>query len=182
MGERALRRMTVEEFLRWEGEPDVRYELIDGRPVAMNPPRGFHRTIAINVGGLLWSRLRERRVCRAESEAGIELQDGNYYVADLAVTCAGPANAASIEQPALIVEILSRGTRADDLGGKIPAYQDIASVQEIWAIDSERRRIWVYRREGERWVIDRYVGSASFTSAVVEGDFALDDIYENTDL
>ena len=30
MGERALRRMTVEEFLRWEGEPDVRYELIDG--------------------------------------------------------------------------------------------------------------------------------------------------------
>jgi Uma2 family endonuclease len=182
MGERALQRMTVEEFLRWEGEPDVRYELIDGRPVAMNPPRGFHRTIAINVGGLLWSRLRERRVCRAESEAGIELQDGNYYVADLAVTCAGPANAASIEQPALIVEILSRGPRADDLGGKIPAYQDIASVQEIWAIDSERRRIWVYRREGERWVIDRCVGSASFTSAVVEGDFALDDIYENTDL
>ena len=55
-------------------------------------------------------------------------------------------------------------------------------MQEIWAIDSERRRIWVYRREGERWVIDRYVGSASFASAVVEGDFALDDIYENTDL
>ena len=183
MGERALRRMTVEEFLRWEGEPDVRYELIDGRPVAMNPPRGFHRTIAINVGGLLWSRLRELLVLSRRIR-------GRDRVAVRQLLCRRPCSdvcrtrerGVIQSSPRFSLNILSRGTRADDLGGKISAYQDIASVQEIWAIDSERRRIWVYRREGERWVIDRYVGSTSFASAVVEGDFALDDIYENTDL
>jgi Uma2 family endonuclease len=182
MAETARRRMTVEEFLRFEGEPDVRYELIDGHPVAMNPPMGRHRIIAVNVGGLIWSRLRRRGPCRAESEAGIDLGDGNYYVADLAVTCSGDPRAAAVDEPRLVVEILSKSTRKDDLGEKIPAYQDIPSVTEIWAIDSERRSVRVWRRDGERWMMERYVGSTGFVSTVADAEIALDDLYEHTGL
>jgi hypothetical protein len=42
--------------------------------------------------------------------------------------------------------------------------------------------VWVWRRDGERWIVDRYVGSARFESNAVEGGFGLDDLYENTDL
>jgi Uma2 family endonuclease len=87
-----------------------------------------------------------------------------------------------VDNPSLIIEVLSKSTRGGDLGRKVPDFQDISSVQEIWAVDSERRRVWVYRRESDHWRIDRYVGSATFGSAVVEGSFSLDDIYENTDL
>jgi Uma2 family endonuclease len=183
MGEAAPQaRMTVEEFLRWDGEPDVRYELIDGIPVAMNPPWSFHRTIVVTIAGDIRERLRRRRPWRVEAEAGIWISDDDYWVADLAVTCSPPRDSEQVEDPSLIIEVLSKSTRGGDLGRKVPDFQDISSVQEIWAVDSERRRVWVYRRESDHWRIDRYVGSATFGSAVVEGSFSLDDIYENTDL
>jgi Uma2 family endonuclease len=184
MGEAATtpRRMTTAEFVKWPGEPDIRYELIEGTPVAMNPPMTPHGTIVVSLAAYLHARLRHRRPCRAQAEAGVWFSDEDYFVADLAVTCSPVRTTNRVEEPTLLIEVLSESTRGHDLGTKVTAYQDIASVQEIWAVDSERRRVWVYRRESDHWRIDRYVGSASFASAVVEGELALDDIYENTEL
>jgi Uma2 family endonuclease len=64
-------RMTVEEFVAWEGEPDVRYELVDGVAVTMNPPMTFHAAIVVTVGGELNARLRRRRPCRALNGVGV---------------------------------------------------------------------------------------------------------------
>jgi Uma2 family endonuclease len=178
-------RMTVEEFVAWPGESGVRYELVDGAPVAMNPPMTFHRIIAVNIAGLLYTRLRGRQPCRAEAEVGVWIAEDDYYVAGLAVTCAPLSNTDRMIEPLLVVEILSKSTRTDDLGRKIPAYQEIASVREIWAVDSERRFVRVWRREeGDEggWGMKRHMGAASFEGGVVGGAFALDDIYENTGL
>jgi Uma2 family endonuclease len=182
MGERVLRRMIVEEFLRWEGEPNLYYELVDGVPVPMGRLRSLHGTIVVNVAGGIHARLRGRGRCRAEMRAAILISADDCWSADLAVTCSPLRDSELVDRPWLIVEVLSKASRDHDLGRKLPGYQDVPSVQEIWAIDSERRRVWVYRREGERWMIDRYLGSASFASGVVDGELALDDIYENTDL
>jgi hypothetical protein len=38
----AQKRMTVTEFLIWDDGTDTRYELIDGRPVAMAPVAASH--------------------------------------------------------------------------------------------------------------------------------------------
>jgi Uma2 family endonuclease len=182
MAEPVRRKMTVEEFVDWPGEPNVRYELVGGVPVAMNPPMAFHRIIAVNVAALLRERLRNRRPCRAEAEAGIWITEDDYYVADLAVTCAPVSNSDRVEDPVLVVEILSKSTRTEVLDRKVPAYQEIASVGEVWAIDSERRRVWLWRREGERWYVERYMGQSGFASSVIEGAFALDELYDNTGL
>jgi Uma2 family endonuclease len=175
--------MTVEEFVNWPGEFGVKYELIDGVPVAMNPPMTFHRIIAVNAAGLLRDRLRGRKPCRAEAEAGIGITEDDYYVAELAVTCAPVRNTDRMEEPTLVVEVLSKSTRTEDLGRKIPAYKEIASVREVWAVDSERRSVQVWRREGRRWIEEpRLMGRSSFESEVLGGDVALDDLYETTDL
>ena len=42
--------MTVAEFLTWDDGTDTRYELIDGRPVAMAPVTAGHSIIAVNLG------------------------------------------------------------------------------------------------------------------------------------
>lgn len=42
-------RMAVAEFLDWQGERGVRYQLFDGVRTAMRPPRSFHRTIVANA-------------------------------------------------------------------------------------------------------------------------------------
>ncbi len=42
--------MTVAEFLTWDDGTDTRYELIDGRPVAMAPVAPSHSIIVVNLG------------------------------------------------------------------------------------------------------------------------------------
>jgi Uma2 family endonuclease len=44
----AKRRMSLQEFLRWDDGTDRRYELIDGMPVAMAPPAEAHRFLLAN--------------------------------------------------------------------------------------------------------------------------------------
>ena len=41
--------MSLAEFLEWDDGTDTRYELIDGRPVAMAPPAEAHGTIVANI-------------------------------------------------------------------------------------------------------------------------------------
>lgn len=70
-------RLTVPEFLDWRGERDVRYQLLDGVPTAMNPPRAFLPTIVVNTGTAISSRLRGRVPCGAEVDAGVRFADGD---------------------------------------------------------------------------------------------------------
>jgi Putative restriction endonuclease len=90
MAERAFKRMTVDEFVRWEDGTDTRYELIEGAPVAMAPPMPGHGVLAL--GAELRSALHSRRSCVVQAEAGIARpeRDDTCYIADLAVTCDPP--------------------------------------------------------------------------------------------
>src|SRR4051794_16538436 len=91
--------MTVDEFLTFEGEPDTRYELVGGTPMAMSPAASFHRIIAGNAWGELNARLEARPPCRAEPEAGIWINDVDYFVADIATTCVPPSNTVPVVDP-----------------------------------------------------------------------------------
>ena len=57
MADAAEKLMTVAEFLEWDDGTDTRYELIDGRPVAMAPVAASHSIIVANLGHALKSRL-----------------------------------------------------------------------------------------------------------------------------
>jgi Uma2 family endonuclease len=74
MAEVAEKRMTVAEFLTWDDGTDTRYELIDGRSVAMAPVAPSHSVITLNLGHELRSRLQTP--CYAGTEAGVERPTG----------------------------------------------------------------------------------------------------------
>jgi Uma2 family endonuclease len=167
MAEPATKRMTVDEFLRWEDGTDTRYQLLDGAPVAMAPPAPRHGMLAAALAAEFRSALRSRRPCLAQVEAGIARpeRDDTCYVADLAVTCDPPQPGDRlIRDPILIVEILSPGTAAFDRQTKVPDYRRIASVQEILLIDSESFFAEVLRRSGEQWITEVVRGPAAILS------------------
>lgn len=176
------RRMTVEEFWAWEDGTDTRYELDRGVLVAMSPPATPHGAIVASAIGVCLARLRGRPPCRPQAEAGIRIADDTQWQADLAVTCAPPSRAAAVETPLLIVEVLSPTTRAHDLGRKLPDYQELPSLREIWLIDSERRRVQHWRREDPGWRVQDHVASASFASEVLGCEVPLDELYRNSGL
>jgi Uma2 family endonuclease len=181
MAQPAEKLMTVAEFLAWDDGTDKRYELVDGRPVAMNPPGGPHRTIAANATALLSITLRDRPPCRPEQEAGITITEHQWRQADVAVTCQPPAPGDIID-PLLIVEVLSPSNRRTDLLDKLREYKSLPSVQEVCLIDSERRWVEVWQRDTDAaWVGRNYVGSAKFDSPVLRASVMLDELYRNVE-
>lgn len=159
MADIAEKRMTVAEFLTWDDGTDTRYELIDGRPVAMPPVAASHSIIVINLGHELKTRLRP--LCYVGGDAGVPHpdRDDNFYEADLVVGCTPvPPGATIIPEPRVIVEVLSPSTVEHDRGRKAYDYRRIASVQEIILLSSEQRQVLIWRRRGAKWEVEDLIG------------------------
>jgi Uma2 family endonuclease len=85
LGEAAERLWTVEAFLARGERPGVREELVDGRIVAMAPPRDQHGTIVANASYEIRRRLR--RPCRVVADTGVRIDETSLFVPDLVVSC-----------------------------------------------------------------------------------------------
>jgi Uma2 family endonuclease len=186
MSELASRAMTLEEFLRWDDGTDTHYELIGGFPVAMAPPAEVHRALAVRLASRIDTALSARRPCNAQIEAGITRPDraDTYFVADIAATCVPLApGRQAIDEPFLIVEILSPSTERHDRRIKLPVYRQLQSVQEILLIDSDGIYAEVHRRAGMQWITELLRGDlAVLTLASVGIDIPLAELYEGTGL
>jgi Uma2 family endonuclease len=196
------RTMTLEEFYKWNGEPDTSYELIDGVPVAMyspsvelidgvpvamTSPKWPHRRIVVNLTRHIAIALDRRHPCAAEVEAGIlsPTRRDTYYQADLAVSCTSPReDQVEMTDPILIVEVLSPSTERHDRQPKLVDYRRITSVQEILLVDSTRRYCELHRRlEGDRWLTELAVDpDAVLRLESIDCDLRLSDIYANVEL
>jgi Uma2 family endonuclease len=158
MADPAQRRMTVEEFLAWDGEGDTRYQLQDGVPVALAPPAEAHSIMAGTLAGLIHPLVSKRPPCTVRSEAGRPSPSSSrsFHQGDIVVTCS-PAQRGRQEtpEPLPIIEILSPSTLDDDRRFKLPDYRMLPSVQEVVMIDSRFCYCEVHRRGGSgRWVVD----------------------------
>ncbi len=79
---------------------------------------------------------------------------------------------------AIIVEILSPSTALNDFRIKVPIYQEIDGVQEIWLVDAGRRWVQRWHRHGADWIVALPVtGEDSFHSEVLDARVALDELY-----
>jgi Uma2 family endonuclease len=176
-----IRRMTIEEFLLWDDGTDTRYELDRGVPVAMNPPLTPHVRIWANLVVHVERHLTDKRPCRAMPGAGlvIDRAEGTFYIPDLVVTCEEPREAPYVEEPRLVVEILSPSTERLDKTVKVPAYGRLPSVQAIWLVSAARRWVLVWRKVEESRIAHLpYEGDASFPSPVLGGEIRLDELYD----
>jgi Uma2 family endonuclease len=161
MADVAEKRMTVAEFLTWDDGTGTRYELIDGRPVAMAPVAPSHSIIVVNLSHELKARLKPP--CYAGSEAGLEHpdRDDTFYEADIVISCTPVApGMPAIPNPAVVIEVLSPSTIEHDRGRKAYDYRRIPSVQEIVLVASEQRHVEVWRRRGAKWEVEDLIGDA----------------------
>lgn len=186
MAEPAIRPMTLDEFLRWDDGTDTRYELIGGFPVAMAPTLEVHRVLAMRLGSRIDAALSKRRPCNAQIEAGVIRPDraDSFFVADIAATCASyEPGRQFVQDPILIVEILSPSTERHDRRVKLPSYQQIGSVQEILLLASDEPYAELHRRQGDQWtihIVPTAQGTLSLTSVGVE--LPLTELYEGLEV
>ena len=175
-------KMTIEEYLEWEPQQDVRYEYVNGEVFAMTGGTIPHNDIALNLYTALRPHLRSRG-CRANvSDVKVQVNPKSpYYYPDVIVSCdPQDLNARNfIQNPKLIVEVLSPGTSAKDRGEKFTYYLTIPTLQEYILIDSEKFSVERYSRgEGRMWLYHPYTAGDIITLSSIEFEFPIELLYE----
>ncbi len=175
-------KMTVEEYLEWESQQEVRHEYVNGELFAMTGGTIPHNDIALNLYTALRPHLRTRG-CRVNvSDVKVEVSPTSpYYYPDLIVSCdPRDLNARKfIQYPKLIVEVLSPSTEAKDRGEKFTYYQTMPSLQEYVLIDSEKVAVECYRRgEGRMWLYYPYRAGDVISLSSIEFECPIALLYE----
>jgi Uma2 family endonuclease len=174
--------MTIEEYLEWEPQQDLRYEYVNGEVFAMTGGTIPHNDIALNFYTALRPHLRSRG-CRVNvSDVKVQVSPQSpYYYPDVIVSCdPQDINARKfIQNPKIIAEVLSPGTSDKDRGEKFTYYLKIPTLQEYILIDSEKISVERYcRGKGKMWLYYPYTAGDIITLSSVEFEFSIELLYE----
>lgn len=135
---------------------DQKWELINGRVIrSMVGARLDHARIIQNVNFALRSHIRERGLpCETFTESAWLKERFQKLAAfpDVMVRC-GPIepDAPWVDDPMILIEVISPTSGGRDRGEKTPAYMRLASAQHICLIDRDRVRIDVFDRNEMGW-------------------------------
>lgn len=164
--------ISPDEYLEREQEGATKHEFVDGAVYAMAGASGRHNLVAGNIFAALHNHLAERcRVFTADMKLRIKaVAKTLFYYPDLMVSCAAEDQTADfIEQPVLVIEVLSPSTERIDRTEKFDAYRRIPSLQEYVLADQDMPKVEVFRRR-TAWAREEFYPDDGFTleSAALE--------------
>jgi Uma2 family endonuclease len=181
MSTAVARPWTIEDFLAWERAQDDRWELLDGLVLAMVGGTADHNTITLNVASALRAATRGGP-CRVFAESMKLVTAVGVMYPDVVVTCTEVAPKADhVDDPVLIVEVLSRSTQEIDRGRKWLAYQQLASLRQYVLVSQDEARVDVFLRQARGWSYDVLSGlDAQIVIAHDGSRLPLAAVYEST--
>jgi Uma2 family endonuclease len=146
--------MTLEEYFEFEEKSWIRHEFIDGVIFAMTGPSLAHNSITQNLVFAIRTHLK-RGPCRVfSSDAKLVIrraQSEISYYPDVIVDCRPDTRTTHyVQDPKLILEVLSPSTHLVDRREKLQNYRLIDSVEEYVLVGQQEQRVIVYPR-AERW-------------------------------
>jgi Uma2 family endonuclease len=154
--------VPIEEYLAGELASSIKHEYLSGVVYAMAGARNRHNRIASNTLGALHALLRGRPCQPYNSDTKIRIRlpgQTRFYYPDVSVVCrSNPDTDSFQDEPALIVEVPSAGTRRTDGGEKKDAYQTIPSLNVYMLVEQLAPVITVFRRTQSGFVREVYEG------------------------
>ena len=144
--------LTHEEYFALEQREDQRHEYHAGEIFAMAGDTESHALIGSNILVGLGNALRGKpcRVYGADMKLYVSDFDKFCYP-DVQVLCEkGIRHGQYVENPVLIVEVLSDSTESYDRGKKFEQYRSIESLQYYLLVDQGRKHVELYERETSR--------------------------------
>lgn len=152
---------SLQSYFEIDAASELRCEYFDGEIVAMAGSSLRHNEIAINVLFLLRTQLQAKgKGCKTFiSDARLQIAEKNsYYYPDVMVACnpTDLANNRNIENPTLVVEVLSESTQSADLTTKLSVYMQISGLQYYMIVSQTETLILLYERQEQLWVLHIY--------------------------
>jgi Uma2 family endonuclease len=145
--------MTADEFIAWAmQQPEgKRYELAAGEVIAMAPERVAHGRAkgciyamladAIRAAGLTCEAFPDGTAVRADAQT--------IYEPDTLVRCGPPLddNATELNDPLIVVEVVSPSWHKRDSGAKLEDYFRLPSVRHYLIVKTDTKTIIHHRRD-----------------------------------
>ena len=177
--------LTAEEYLQLEREAESKSEYVNGHLYAMAGARVNHNQIAANIGGMLWSQLRNRPCRVFGSDMKVRIDKANAFrYPDVSGLCGPILFHDSVQDafcnPSVIIEVLSPATELLDRGEKFTLYRLLDSLVEYVLVRSDRVEVEVFTRDSDgRWTSIIYNEPADcFALPSLDGTLSLAEIYE----
>lgn len=146
------RLLTVDEFLQIDFGPDLKAELDNGVVRMMAGGTRAHDRVAMNLIIELGLQLRESPCRPSGSGMGIKPHDTSLRYPDVSIICGRDGeeddDVRDVDDPTVVVEVLSPSTTEQDHKVKLPEYKRIGTVETIAYIDPDREHMTVWQRTG----------------------------------
>jgi Uma2 family endonuclease len=187
MSAQLLPRFTVEEYLAHDRAAEVRSEYYNGEILVM---AGGTRRHSLILGNTFWElrNALKGKGCLVFSETRLAVDRTRHYTyPDVMVVCGAPSPAGDsndvLDNPLIVVEILSPPTERADRGRKFAGCRAIGSVKEYVMVSQDEPRVEVYRRGAEGvWQYFEFLGVDSYLELESIGSrIPLAGVYENID-
>lgn len=184
-----LEYVSPEDYLRLEAQSPVRHEYVAGGIYAMTGASLRHNIIALNLASALRAHLKASP-CRVFIE-GVKLhvaRDKAYYYPDVIVSCdprlqSITGDSMAIDQPTVLVEVLSASTEGVDRREKFVAYRKLASLKEYVLVQQEKMEVELFRRQGDvGWEHCVFSVGDEFSLVSLEFHCPLTEVYEGSGL
>jgi Uma2 family endonuclease len=180
--------VSPEEYLRRERAAERRSEYHAGRIFAMAGASRAHTTLADNLTALLWNHVRGGpcQVFSRDQRVKVE-SSGLYAYPDVLVVCGeqlwDPADADTLTNPTVLIEVLSSSTERYDRGEKFEFYKGLPSLREYLLISQDRPRVEARIRRGAEWIEVASDGiDATARVEALDCDLPLRELYERVPL
>ncbi len=175
--------VSVEEYLAGELVSTIKHEYLGGFVYAMAGARNAHNLVASNVLGSLYARLRGKNCRPYNSDTKIRakfLNHVRFYYPDASVICQpNPPNDSFQDNPTVLVEVLSKGTRRTDVGEKKDVYLSIPTLAVYILVEQSSPKVLVFRRTEEGFVPEIHEGQGAVVPLPeIETELPLAEIYE----
>lgn len=176
-------RLTLDEFIAWDADEELRYEFIGGRIFAMTGAVLGHVRVTMNLAFAIDRHLRGTRCrCYMADARLVAEETGDAFFPDVAIACSSEPDGAqpAMSPPLALIEVQSRSTERRDRSTKLHAYCQMASLQEYVLVDHARRRMDVYRRgKADVWSLRRHEGDEALELRSIDLSIPSTEIYRD---
>jgi Uma2 family endonuclease len=165
----SVRKLTYDDFLLFPEDDGLRHELIDGEHYVTAAPATVHQRLVRELLVALHTHLQlteSGEVFAAPFD--VVLSHHDVVEPDLVVVLSHQAGIITEKHvkgaPALVIEILSPGTRRRDVGIKSRAYERWG-VSEYWTVDPDQQSVMVRRRDAS----GAFIAAGTFAASAGHG-------------
>ena len=183
-------KISIKEYLEMENASPEKHEYYQGEVFAMSGAKIPHVIITDNILTALKQKLKAKLCQPFGSDLRIHVEANTLFTyPDISIVCGDVITLNNdnynVLNPAVLIEVLSKGTKNYDRGNKFKLYREISTLKEYVLVDSESVSVEIFRLNDNRhWELEEYSANESerFEIKAIQTELSFAEVYERSGL